>query len=315
MDKISLIIPCFNEQESINIFYDEVSKIEKSIDNVKFEYLFIDDGSTDNTLPIIKKIMKLNKDIHFISFSRNFGKEPGMYAGLCNATGDYAVVIDVDLQHDPKLIKDMYEILKTKDYDSVATKRTNRKGEPKIRSFFSNLYYKIMSKLTKIEVIDGETDYRMMTKQMYKNVIAMTEYNRFTKGIFSYVGFKTKWITQPNIKRVAGSTKWSFFNLFKYSLDGLTAFSTIPLIISSIIGLIFCLISFIMIVLIVVKTIIYGNPTDGWPSLICVIFMVSGIQLFCIGIIGWYLSKIYLETKKRPIYIIKETDKDVKENN
>lgn len=306
MDLISMVVPCYNEQESIPYFYKEICNVFKKIKNINFEIIFIDDGSSDHTLEIIKEITNRDDRFKYISFSRNFGKEAAFLAGLKEANGNYIGVIDVDLQDPPDLITQMYDILKTNEFDCVATRRTNRKNEPPIRSFFAKLFYKLINKISNTQIIDGARDFRIMSKQMVDAIISISEYNRFSKGIFSWVGFKTKWLDYENKNRIAGNSKWSFWNLFLYSLDGIVAFSTIPLAISSVIGLLFCLLSFIFIIFIIIRTLIFGNPVSGWPSTICIIFLVGGIQLFCTGILGQYLSKTYLETKKRPIYIIKE---------
>ncbi len=312
MKKISLVVPCYNEQEVIEIFYDEMKKTEKLFENkVKFEIIFVNDGSKDDTLNLMRKLSK-NSDVKYISFSRNFGKEAAMYAGLEASTGDYVAIMDADLQDPPFLLKEMYDILETGEYDSVATRRVTRKGEPVIRSFFARCYYKLINKISKTEIVDGARDYRLMTRQMVNAVLSLKEYNRFSKGIFSWVGFRTKWLEYENVERAAGTTKWSFFKLFLYSLESIVAFSTVPLSIASVMGVLFCLASFIMIILIVVRTLIFGDPTSGWPSMTCIMFFIGGVQLLCLGIIGQYLSKTYLEVKKRPIYIIEETDMDVK---
>jgi len=307
MKKISIVVPCYNEEETVEIFYNEVSKVEKKIKNVCFEIIYIDDGSTDKTLEKIRRLSK-NKNVRYCSFSRNFGKEAGMYAGLKKATGDYIAIMDVDLQDPPFLIKEMFEILENTEYDCVATRRVSRKGEPRIRSFFARLYYKIINKISKTEIVDGARDYRLMSRQMVNSILELTEYNRFSKGIFSWVGYKTKWLEYENVERVAGTTKWSFFKLFLYSIESIVAFSTIPLSIAAIIGILFCLIAFILILVIIAKTLILGDPTSGWPSMVCIMFMIGGVQLLCTGIIGQYLSKTYLEVKQRPIYIIKEEE-------
>ena len=303
---LSIIVPCYNEEESIPLFYKEINKVSKKMNYVDFEFIFINDGSKDNTLNIIKKINQKDKRVKYISFSRNFGKEAAILAGLEYSKGDYVTLMDADLQDPPSLLENMYKIITEEGYDSVGTRRVTRKGEPPIRSFFARIFYKIINKMSKIEMVDGARDYRLMTRQMVDSIISLKEYNRYSKGLFSFVGFNTKWLEYENIERVAGETKWSFWKLFIYAIDGICAFSTVPLIISAIIGFLFCIISFILIFVIIIKTLIYGDPVGGWPSLVCIIFMVSGIQLFCMGIMGEYLSKTYLETKKRPIYIIKE---------
>ncbi len=310
MDKISIVVPCYNEEEVLKTFYEKITEISAKV-NAEFEYIFVDDGSSDRTLEILKEYSKKDSRVRFISFSRNFGKEAAMYAGLKESTGDYVAIMDVDLQDPPELIPEMYETLLTKEYDCVASKRKTRKGENFIISFFSKLFYKIINKLTKTEIVDGARDYRLMTRQMVNSILQVTEYNRFSKGIFSWVGFKTKWIAYDNIERAAGKTKWNFGKLFIYALDGITAFSTAPLLIATLAGMFFCIIAFLMIVFIIIRTCIYGDPVAGWPSMICIVLFVSGIQLFCLGIMGQYMSKEYMEIKNRPIYIVKETEKDV----
>lgn len=313
MKKISIIIPCYNEEVTIPYFYKEINKITNSMKN-EFEFIFINDGSEDKTISVIKEYSQKDKRIKFIDFSKNFGKEAAMLAGLELSSGDYIAIMDADLQDPPSLLPEMYNLLTDKNfnYDCIATRRINRKGEPPIRSLFSKIFYKLINKISKIEMIEGARDYRLMTRQMVDAIISMKEYNRYSKGLFQFVGFNTKWLEFENTPRVAGKTKWSFWGLFLYAIEGITAFSTIPLVISSFIGLLFFIISFIMIIVIIVKTLIFGDPTSGWPSMVCIIFFVSGIQLFCVGIIGQYLAKIYLETKRRPIYIIKETNIDTK---
>lgn len=308
--KISIVVPCYNEEESIEYFYNEVCKVSQAMKKQDFEFIFIDDGSTDRTFIIIKKLYAMDKRIRYISFSRNFGKEAAMLAGLEASIGDYVAVMDVDLQDPPSLLKEMYQYI-LNGYDVVATKRVNRKGEPVIRSFCARIFYKLINKISKIEMVDGARDFRLMDRKVVNSIISLKEYNRYSKGLFSFVGFKTKWLEYENVERVAGKTKWSFWKLFIYALEGIVAFSTSPLIIAALIGVVFCLISFVLIILIIVRTLIWGDPVGGWPSLVCIIFMVGGIQLFCTGIIGLYLSKTYLETKRRPIYIVKETEEDV----
>lgn len=309
MKKISIIVPCYNEEEAIPYFYKEITKISKSMNN-DFEYIFVNDGSKDKTIEIIKKYAKKDKRVKYIHFSRNFGKEAAMYAGLELSSGDYVAIMDADLQDPPSLLPEMLSIIEDKksDYDCVGTRRVTRKGEPPIRSFFARRFYKIINKISKTEMVDGARDYRLMTRQMVSSILELKEYNRYSKGLFSFVGYNTKWLEYENIERVAGVTKWSFWKLFKYAIEGIVAFSTAPLAFASLMGIIFCFISFILIIVIIIKTLVYGDPTSGWPSLVCIIFFVSGIQLFCLGIIGQYLSKTYLETKKRPIYFIKDTN-------
>lgn len=309
MEKISIIVPCYNEEKALPLFYEELYKnIKEFPNNVSFEILFVNDGSKDNTLNIIKNLAKENSDIKYISFSRNFGKESGIYAGLEHATGDYVTIMDADLQDPPSLLKEMYKYVTEENYDAVGTRRVNRKGEPIVRSFFAKLFYKLINKMTSFEMVDGARDYVFMKRTVVNAILSLKEYNRYSKGLFSFVGFDVKWIEYHNVQRVAGTTKWSFWKLTKYALEGITAFSTTPLLISSAIGIFFCLISFLMILIIIFKTLILGDPTSGWPSLVCIIFMVSGIQMFSLGIIGQYLSKTYLEIKKRPLYFIKDTN-------
>ena len=311
MEKISIVIPCYNEEECIKIYYEKMEEVVSKLPT-EFEYVFVNDGSQDKTLALMKELASLNSNVRYISFSRNFGKEAAIYAGLKEAKGDYVGLMDVDLQDPPSLLLDMYKGIKEEGYDCVASRRVTRKGEPVIRSFFARCFYKIINKMSKYEMVDGARDYRLMTRQMVDSVISLGEYNRYSKGLFSFVGFDTKWIEYENVKRVAGETKWSFWKLFKYALEGIIAFSTAPLSFASIMGLLFCILSLIFIIVIIIKTLIFGDPTSGWPSMVCIILFVSGIQLFCMGIIGQYLAKTYLETKKRPIYIIKETNEKEK---
>lgn len=309
MEKISIIVPCYNEEKALPLFYEELQKNIKDFPkNVCFELLFVNDGSKDNTLNLLKDLAKKDSQVKYISFSRNFGKESAIYAGLENATGNYVTIMDADLQDPPYLLKEMYKSVTEESYDAVGTRRSTRKGEPVIRSFFAKLFYKLINKMTPFEMVDGARDYFFMKRVVVDAILSLKEYNRYSKGLFSFVGFDVKWIEYQNIQRVAGTTKWSFWKLVKYALEGITAFSTTPLLISSGIGLLFCGISFLLILLIIFKTIILGDPTSGWPSLVCIIFMVSGIQMFSLGIIGQYLSKTYLEVKKRPLYFIKDTN-------
>ena len=303
---ISIIVPCFNEEESLPFFYDEIKKVSKEMNYVNFEYIFVDDGSSDNTLNILKKYSKSDNRVKYITLSRNFGKEAAMYAGLEHSKGDYVAIMDADLQDPPSLLPEMYNYIVNEDYDTIGTRRVNRIGEPPIRSFFARKFYKLINKISKLEMVDGARDYRLMKRVVVDSILTIKEYNRYSKGLFSFVGFKTKWIEFENKERVAGTTKWSFFKLLVYAIEGITAYSTVPLAISAVIGIVFCLIAFLTIVYIVIKTLIFGDPVGGWPSLACMILFVSGIQLFCIGILGQYLSKTYLETKNRPIYIIRE---------
>ena len=308
MNKISIIVPCYNEEKTLLLFYEELTKNITTFENVTFEFIFVNDGSCDNTLEEIKKLEQKDSRIKYLSFSRNFGKEAAILAGLENCTGDFVTLMDADLQDPPYLLKEMYQSVTKENYDAVGTRRTNRKGEPVIRSFFARMFYKIINKMSKIEMVDGARDYVFMKRNVVNAILSLQEYNRYSKGLFTFVGFHVKWIEYENVQRVAGETKWSFWKLVSYALEGITAFSTTPLILSSLIGLLFCLVSFIFIVIIIIKTLVLGDPTSGWPSLVCIIFMVSGIQLFSLGIIGQYLSKTYLEVKKRPIYIVRETN-------
>jgi len=309
MDKISVIVPCFNEEEVLPLFFDEISNVMTSMKECEFEVLFVNDGSTDATLKILKEFTDKDRRMKFISFSRNFGKEAAIYAGLQNAMGDFVVLIDADLQDPPILIDEMYKILQTEDVDCVGTRRVTRKGEPKIRSFFARMFYRIINKIAKINIVDGARDFRMMKRNMVDAILEVSEYNRFSKGIFSWVGFETKWIPYENVNRAAGKTKWSFWSLFRYSIEGIVGYSTMPLTFAALLGVLFCFIALIMVCVIVVRTLMWGDSTAGWPSLVCIICFIGGIQLFCIGILGEYLAKTYLETKKRPIYVVKEKSK------
>ena len=312
MDKISIVVPCYNEEEALPFFFFYITEIAKKMDYVEFEFIFINDGSKDKTLNCLRELAINDERVRYISFSRNFGKEAAMYAGLKAATGNYVAVMDADLQDPPKLLIEMYDILQKKEYDCVATRRVNRKGEPPIRSFFAKMFYKIINRISKANIVDGARDFRLMTKQMTDSIISLGEYNRFSKGIFGWVGFETKWLEYENVERVAGKTTWSFWKLFLYSIDGIIAFSTTPLVISTLMGCLFCFLAIIMVLVIIFKTIMYGDPVSGWPSTACIILFVGGIQLFCTGIIGQYIAKTYLEVKGRPIYIVKETEKNVK---
>lgn len=304
----SCIVPCFNEEEVIPIYYEEMQKVRKQEEEkIDFEIIFIDDGSKDKTLEVIKKLSEQDECIHYVSFSRNFGKEAAMYAGFEHAKGEYVVTMDVDLQDPPHLIPEMIRCIEEEGYDSVATRRVTRKGEPPIRSFFARRFYGLINRISDADIVDGARDFRMMKRDMVDAILSMPEYNRFTKGIFGWVGFKTKWLEFENVERAAGETKWSFWKLFRYALEGIIAFSTVPLTIVSLIGVIVCIIAFLFLLFVVIRAAAFGDPVAGWPSLICVISFLSGIQLLGIGVVGMYLSKTYLETKKRPIYIKKES--------
>ena len=309
MDFLSIIVPCFNEEEAIPIFYREVLKTLKKLENsLSFELIFIDDGSEDKTLDKLRELNKKDNRVKFVSFSRNFGKEAALYAGISKSKGNFVAVMDVDLQDPPELILDMYNELSKSDtmYDCVATKRVSRTGESKLRSFFAKKFYSLINKISKTEIVDGARDYRLMSRKMVEAILSLKEYSRFSKGIFSWVGFKTKWIPYENIERVAGKTSWSFWGLFWYALEGIIGFSTVPLAVSSVLGFILCAVAFFLILLIIIKTLIFGDRAVGYPSLMCAIIFIGGVQLLCTGILGQYLSKTYLETKKRPIYIVNE---------
>jgi glucosyltransferase len=316
MDLISIVIPCYNEEKALPLFYSEISRVLQNMTEefgVDFEMIFADDGSKDNTLAILKEYRKSDTRVRYISFSRNFGKEAAIIAGLRKSAGDFVALMDADLQDPPILLADMYRELadKSKKIDCVATRRVTRKGEPKIRSFFARMFYRLMRKISDTEIVDGAKDYRMMTRKMVDSILSMNEYNRFSKGIFSWVGFDTHWLEYENVERVAGETKWSFFKLFAYSIEGIVAFSTAPLSIASFTGIFFCILSFLLILVVVVRALIWGDPVAGWPSTVCIILFIGGIQLFCIGILGQYLAKTFLETKNRPLYIIRESENDI----
>lgn len=311
-EKISIIVPCYNEEESLPIFYKEIDKISKEMKVVDFEFLFINDGSRDKTLNILREMAKKDKRVRYISFSRNFGKEAGMWAGLENATGDFVAIMDADMQDPPSKVKEMYDILsKDKEYDCVGLYTIDHKDYSFFRKICTNIWYKLISKISDNRQVPGVRDFRLMRRQMVDAILEMKEYNRYTKGIFSFVGFNTKWLEFKTGDRVAGTSKFNFWKLFKYALEGIVSFSTAPLVLSAIIGVIFCFIAFVAILVIIIKTLAFGDPVSGWPSLACIIIFVSGVQLFFLGVIGMYLSKTYLEVKKRPIYIVKETEKDV----
>lgn len=307
MGLLSVIVPCYNEEENVHYFYEELMKNQAFLEekNLDLEIIYIDDGSKDGTVAEVKKLVQKDKRVKMISFSRNFGKEAAIFAGFKKSKGDYVVMMDADLQDPPSLLPEMFSYIE-QGYDSVATRRVSRKGEPVIRSFFARMFYKLMNKISKADIVDGARDYRLMTRQVVDSILSMGEYNRFSKGIFGWVGYETKWIEYENIERVHGETKWSFWKLFIYSLEGITAFSTIPLAIASVMGVLFCVAAFLMIIFILIRSMVWTDPVGGWPSLVCIICMVSGVQLLCIGIIGQYLAKTYLEVKHRPIYLVKE---------
>ena len=308
MEKISVVVPCYNEEEAIPYFYKEICVVEKNMSEFEFEIIFVDDGSKDQTLKIAKGFAEVDNQIKFISFSRNFGKEAAIYAGISKSTGDYVVIMDVDLQDPPRLLPEMMKAIKEEGIDSVATRRVSRKGEPPIRSFFARRFYRIINRISKTEIVDGARDYRLMTRQFANSLLEIKEYNRFSKGLFGWVGYKTKWLEFENVERVAGETKWSFWKLLLYSIEGIVAFSIVPLSIATISGLLFCLLAFLFVIIIFLRALIFQDPVAGWPSLACIILFVGGVQLFCMGILGEYLAKTYLEVKDRPIYICKETN-------
>ncbi len=303
---ISTVTPCYNEEAAIPLFYQELRRVAEKMADAEFEFLFVDDGSKDGTLEILRELNQRDARVHYVSFSRNFGKEAGIYAGLQNASGDFVAILDADMQDPPSLLPEMYRIVTEEEYDCVGTRRVTRKGEPPVRSMFARIFYRLMNRISKTEVVDGARDFQLMNRKVVDAVLSVGEYNRFSKGIFGWVGFKKKWLEYENVERVAGETKWSFWSLFIYALDGIIAFSTAPLVISSILGILLCVVSFVLILIVVIKTLMWGDPVAGYPSLVCIICFISGIQLLCMGILGQYLAKTYLETKKRPVYLIRE---------
>jgi len=308
MDLISVVVPCYNEEPALEPFFAVLTGVAESMKQAEFEFLFIDDGSKDGTLNKIKELTDRDSRVKYISFSRNFGKEAGIYAGLENASGDYVVIMDADLQDPPALLSEMYRAVTEEGYDCIGSRRVTRKGEPPIRSFFARMFYKLINKMSDAQIVDGARDFQMMSRKVVKAILSMGEYNRFSKGIFGWIGFKKKWLEYENVERVAGETKWSFWKLFLYALEGIIAFSTAPLVISSVFGVMCCILAFVMILVIIVRTLVFGDPTAGWPSLVCIMLLLSGIQMLCIGIVGQYLAKTYLETKKRPIYLVGESN-------
>jgi glucosyltransferase len=306
MKRLSIVVPCYNEEEAIPLFYDACLDALAKL-TVEPEWWFVDDGSADGTLLQLKTLRQKDPRVHFISFSRNFGKESAMFAGLEAASGDCVAVMDADLQDPPSLFAPMLDGL-TEGYDCVATRRVTRKGEPKIRSFFARAFYRLINRISKTEVVDGARDFRLMSRRMVDAVLSVKEVSRFSKGIFSWVGFSTKWLEYENMQRVAGETKWSLWKLLVYSMDGIIGFSTAPLALASLLGMVCCLLAFVLILYFLIKTLIWGDPVAGFPAMICIILLLGGIQLFCIGILGQYLSKTYLETKRRPIYIAREKE-------
>ncbi len=310
MDRMTIIVPCYNEQETLEDYYQAISRVREQLLDMdcRLEILLVDDGSSDETLARMKELSRNNGWIRYLSFTRNFGKEAAIYAGLTHARGEYVSLMDVDLQDPPALIPQMLDILRNSDCDCVATRRVDRKGEPVIRSFFARAFYRLMRHISDVEIVDGARDFRLMTRRYVDSLLELKEYNRFSKGLFGWVGYKTRWLEYENIERTKGETKWSFFKLLMYSIDGIVAFSTMPVRIAAWIGLLFCSLAFIFILVIVARTLMFGDPVAGWPSTLCVILLLSGIQLFCLGLLGEYLSKTYLEVKKRPIYLCRETN-------
>lgn len=307
---VTLIVPCYNEEASLPIFYDAVCDVARQLPDYELTLLLVNDGSKDGTLSLMRELAKKDERVHYLSFSRNFGKEAAMYAGFCSAKGDYVAVMDADMQDPPSLLPQMLEILESGEYDSVATRRVTREGEPPIRSFFARMFYRIINKISEADIVDGARDFRLMKREMVEAIVAMCEYNRFSKGIFGWIGFRTKWLPYKNVERVAGETKWNFWKLFKYSIDGIVNFSQAPLSVASYAGVGFTLIAFISMVFIIIRRLIFGDPVAGWASTVCIILFIGGIQLLCMGIIGQYLAKTYMEVKKRPHYIIAETNED-----
>ena len=312
MTDISIIVPCYNEQEALPLFYAEITRVAEQMAPLTFEFVFIDDGSSDGTLSTLRSLAAQDKRLRFVSFSRNFGKEAAILAGLEAAEGAYIATMDADLQDPPALLPQLYRAVTEEGYDCAATRRTSREGEPPIRSFFARMFYKLINKISDADIVDGARDYRLMRRRMVEAVLSMREYNRFSKGIFGWVGFQTKWVPFTNVERAAGETKWSFWKLFLYSLEGIVAFSTAPLAIASVLGALLCAAAFLFIAVVILKTFLFGDPVSGWPSMMCVILFLGGIQLFCAGISGQYLAKTYLETKKRPVYLVRETEEGLK---
>ncbi|MBO5372521.1 MAG: glycosyltransferase family 2 protein [Lachnospiraceae bacterium] len=306
--KLTVIVPCYNEEAALHYFYAEIEKVMQNMQEVEFELLFVNDGSKDQTLEVIRELAAKDERVKYVSFSRNFGKEAAIYAGLEHSTGDLTAIMDADLQDPPALLPEMYKAITEEGYDSVATRRVSRKGEPPIRSFFARMFYRLMKRISKADIVDGARDYRLMSRPFVDALLEMSEYNRFSKGLFGWVGFRTKWLEYENIERVAGETKWSFWKLFLYSIDGIVAFSTMPLSLAALLGVVMCLVAALAIVFIVVRQVLYGGSAFGWPSMVCITIFLGGIQLLCMGILGSYLAKTYLEVKKRPIYICKETN-------
>lgn len=315
MKLISAIVPCYNEEESAPLFYEEICRVTEKAKRFELEIVFVDDGSRDGTLKVLRELAKKDGRVRYISFSRNFGKESAMLAGLRAAKGDYVALLDADLQDPPSLLPEMMDFLENHfdEYDIVATRRMDRKGEPPVRSFFARRFYQLINKISDTQIVDGARDFRLMKRSVVDSILEIGEYNRFSKGIFSWVGFNTHWISYENRERVAGQTKWSFWKLFLYSLDGIVAFSTKPLAIASMMGILLCIVALLLLVFVFARALIWGDPVAGWPSMMCVILLTSGIQLFCMGILGQYLAKTYMETKRRPAYLVRETEDRLEE--
>lgn len=312
-NSITVIVPCYNEEAALPCFLDALRKTAAELRDefgCQTELLFVNDGSRDGTLSVLREAARTEGNVRYLSFSRNFGKEAAMYAGLQNARGDYVVIMDADLQHPPEMLREMVAVLNTGEYDCAAARRVSRQGEPPLRSFFSSRFYRLMNRISDTEVVDGACDFRMMTRRMVEAVLSLKEYNRFSKGIFSWVGFRTKWLPFENQERVAGETKWSFWGLLVYAIQGIVGFSTVPLVLVAVLGVLLCIGALLIVAYIIVKTLLFGDPVGGWPSMACMVMFMGGVQLFCMGILGEYLAKTYLEVKRRPVYVLSETDAD-----
>lgn len=314
---ISVVVPCYNEAAALPLFLDALREISAELYDefsCKVELLFVDDGSRDGTLSVLREAARTDSHVRYLSFSRNFGKEAAMYAGLQHAHGDYIVVMDADLQHPPSMLREMVSVLRTGEYDCAAARRVSRTGEPPLRSFFSRRFYRLINRISDTEIVEGACDFRMMSRRMVDAILSLQEYNRFSKGIFSWVGFRTKWLPFENRERVAGETKWSFWGLLVYAVQGIVGFSTAPLVFVALLGVLLCVGALLMVVYVIVKTLLFGDPVGGWPSMACMVMFLGGVQLFCMGILGEYLAKTYLEVKRRPIYVLSETDEDAQKN-
>lgn len=312
-DLISLIVPCYNEEQALPSFWKETKAVVDTMTDVDAEFIFVNDGSKDRTLEILRQLAQEDKRVKYLSFSRNFGKEAAMYAGFTHARGDYTAVMDADLQDPPRLLPELLKAVREEGYDSAATRRVTRQGEPPIRSFFARMFYKIINRMSDVDIVDGARDFRLMNRKFLNALLALKERNRFSKGLFGWVGFKTKWIAFENVERVAGETKWSFWKLFKYSIEGLVAFTTTPLVLASFVGLLFCVISLAATVFFFVRKLAFGDPVTGWASTVCIITFLGGVQLFFLGIFGQYMAKAYLEVKNRPLFLVAESNIDAGE--